>query len=340
MNFQTNTAIFTGKVVARSAQQVVNTETLEATLNRAVDFSNPNIGANPTGAPAAPGERLDLAALRTRGWTFLEGRQLDENGQQTTLSQMAVNDLSIDRTSGDIGGVGPGWVKHVSLGAPQPVGVPGQKPPEPKPGEKDKLTYLHVDFRKGLSGNLNRRDVKFFDQTKTLYGPVADWSDELTDKDLSGLGATGMSLAADTLEVREMNSRPGSKRGFFELDAKGSIFAEGQRFAAQGSRLTYAEQNDQLALHGEPAELFMENQNGGPRQEIRAKQVQYWFKDHRVWTNGANLVNMVFPNTGASKPRPAAEKSPSAAGPIISPPSAAPPPINALPPSTSSLPPR
>ncbi len=123
MNFQTNTAIFTGAVVARSAQQVVNTETLEATLTRPVDFANPNVG------PAAPGERLDLAALRTRGWTFLEGRQLDEQGQQTSFSQMGVNDLSIDRSSGAIGGIGPGWVKHVSIGSPQAVNLPGQKPP-------------------------------------------------------------------------------------------------------------------------------------------------------------------------------------------------------------------
>src|SRR5690606_17891896 len=34
MNFQADTAVFTGAVVARSAQQVVNTETLEAKLNR------------------------------------------------------------------------------------------------------------------------------------------------------------------------------------------------------------------------------------------------------------------------------------------------------------------
>jgi lipopolysaccharide export system protein LptA len=307
MKFQGDTAIFNGSVVARSSQQVVNTETLEARLTRAVDFDKAKMSGN------RPEDRLDLAALRTRGWTFLEGRQLDENGQTTSFSQMGVNDLSIDRASGAIGGVGPGWIRHVTQGAPQaltPPGTAAQAPPDPT--DKDKLTYLYVTFREGLAGNLNRRAVKFFDQTKTIYGPVADWNDQLDDQDLVGLGATGMSLQADALEVREMGMRPQSKRGYFELDAAGNVFAEGRRFTAQGEQMTYVEQNDQLALRGEPAELFMENDSGGPRHETRAKLLQYWFKDHRVQINGASLLNLSLPSTPAKKPdaKPQAEAAP------------------------------
>ncbi len=334
MNFQSITAVFTGTVVARSSQQVVNTEALEATLTRPVDFSNPNVGV-----PDTPGERLDLAALKTRGWTVLEGRQLDEQGQQTSFSQMGVNDLSIERGSGAISGVGPGWVKHVSQGAPQVLDLPGQRPPGAAPppvDDKKKLTYLYVTFRQGLTGNLNRREVKFFDQTKTIYGPVADWGDQLDDKDLAGLGATGMTLEASSLEVREMDSRPGTKRGYFELDATGSIFAEGQRFTAQGERLTYAEQSDQLALHGDPAELFRENPNDGKRTEYRAKLVQYWFKDQHVKINGASLLSLPLSSPGPAK-TPAATP---AAAPTAAAPAAAPPAINPLPPGANSLSPR
>ena len=328
MNFQSITAVFTGAVVARSSQQVVNTETLEATLTRAVDFSNPNMGG-----PAAPGERLDLAALKTRGWTFLEGRQLDEQGQQTSFSQMGVNDLSMERGSGAISGVGPGWVKHVSKGAPQALDLPGQKPDAAAPPpveDKNTLTYLYVTFRQGLTGNLNRREVKFFDQTKTIYGPVSDWGDQLDDKDLTGLGATGMTLEASALEVREMNGRPGSKRGYFELDATGSILAEGQRFTAQGERLTYAEQNDQLTLRGDPAELFRENPSDGKRNEARAKLVQYWFKDQRVSINGGKALSLPLATPSPPKRPAPAPAAPTAAAPAINP----------LPPGANSLAPR
>ena len=66
--------------------------------------------------------------------------------------------------------------------------------------------------------------------------------------------------------------------------------------------MTYVERNDQLALHGDPAELFMENDSGGPRREVRAKKVEYWFKDHRALINGANLLNLSLPNTPKKAP--------------------------------------
>jgi hypothetical protein len=316
MNFQSDTAVFTGGVVARSAQQVVNTETLEAKLNRAVDFAKPQVDA---GRPDAKlDQRLDLAALRTRGWTFLEGRQLDETGAQTSFSQMGVNDLSLDRASGDIGGYGPGFVRHVSRGAPpalDPAAAAGRSKaatPTPPPNE-DQLTYLFVDFRRGLSGNLNSRTVRFFDQTKTLYGPVKDWNEQLNDKDLATLGDSGMVLMADALEVREMGKRPESKRGFFELDATGSVAAEGQKFTAQGERITYAEQYDQLSLRGEPAELFMDDERTGARREMRAKMLRYWLKDRRVKIDGASSVGFPLPPSGKSpKTPPAAANQPQA----------------------------
>jgi len=297
MDFQHDTAVFQGAVVARSAQQVVNTETLEAQLNRAIDFRNPDLGS----ANGQPAQRLDLAALRTHGLTFMESRQLDEQGQQTTFSQMEMRNLSVDRGTGKIAGLGPGWVKHVSRGAPN-MNVPGQAPAEkPAADDKNQFTYLHVTFRKGIDGNLNQRKLKFFDRTKTIYAPVADWTDEVTAKDLAALGGNGMSLEAAELEVREMERRPDGKRGWFELDATGNVMAEGQKFTALGERLTYAERNEHLVLRGNPAELYRENDAGHARHETRTEVVEYWFATGRVAVNGGSL-NLSVPQRQNNRP--------------------------------------
>lgn len=286
MDFQSNTVVFEGTVVARSALQVLHTEKLESVLTRPVDFANPGAAA---GGQAA--QRPELAEVRSHGPTFIESRQFDERGAQTGFSQMELLDLSIHRGSGEIGGRGPGWVTHVSRGAGPPIfappGAAAAKPAAPAvpPGPpENQFTYLHVTFRKGMEGNINRRAIKFFDRTKTIYGPVTDWNAKLEANDLDALGPQGMSLDASALEVREMNQRPGGKRGWFELDATGGVIAEGQRFTAQGDRLTYDEEKDQLILRGDPAEMFLENDSG--RNETRANEVLYLISRNFVQIKG------------------------------------------------------
>ncbi len=305
MDFQNATAVFRGSVVARSAQQVLNTEQLEATLTRAIDFSNPNV--TPSGG--RPDQRLDLASVRSRGRTFLEARQFDEAGQQSTFSQMEVIDLAIDRATGKISALGPGWVRHVSRGAPPPLAPPGgatdNRQPPPAKEEGDEYTSIYVTFRKGIDGNIDRRTVKFFDDTQTIYAPVTDWNVRLDANDRERWGATGMMLEADTLEVREMERRPGGKRGWFELDATDNVSAEGQRFTALGDRLTYAERNDHLVLRGDPAELYRENDAGGPRHETRTNLIEYWFADGRVSLNGG-AFNLSLPPAHGREKKPAA----------------------------------
>ena len=307
MDFQSNRAVFDGDVVARSEQQVVNTQKLEATLSRAIDFSNP-VAAN----RGRPQEQPQLATLRTYGRTHLEGRQLDERGEQSAFYQMELSDLAVDRTTGAVTGAGPGWIKQVSKGSStNMLGGPSAAKPVSATTAKDQLSYLFVTFQKSLDGDINRRMVKLSDRTKTLYGPVPDWNAKLDAKDRAGLGPQGIVLESRELEVREMSRRSEAKRGWFELDASGNVLAEGQKFTAQGDKLTYAEEKDQLVLKGEPAEMFVENPNGGPRQETRAKEVRYWFARHYVQVTGAQLLNLGVPN----QPRRETSEAPGAAAP-------------------------
>ena len=267
LDFQSNTAMFEGTVVARSEQQSLATEKLEAMLTQAVDFANPRAVGGKTG------KMPELAGVRSHGRTMLDSRQLGDDGTQIGMSRMEASDLAVDRITGRITGVGPGWVTHVTRGeGPRLFGPEAQndkKRAAAAAAPPNRFTYLHVTFRRGIEGNINRRAIKFFDHTRTVYGPVADWNAVLDGNRPELLGPDGMVLEAGALEVREMNRRAGGKRGWFELDATDDVVAEGQRFTARGTRMTYAEENDLLMLHGNPAEMYLDN-DSGPRHEMRA----------------------------------------------------------------------
>jgi hypothetical protein len=293
LDFQSNTALFEGTVIAKSDAQALATEKLEAVLTQGVDF------ANPRAVGPKAGKMPELALVRSYGPTMLDSRQLGDDGTQVGASRMEVSDLSVDRTTGRITGVGPGWVTHVTRGAARPFFAPAPapeaKPAAPAAATGPQFTYLHVTFRRGIEGNINRRAIKFFDRTKTVYGPVTDWNAVLDDSRPEKLGPNGMVLEAGALEVREMNRRPGGKRGWFELDATDGVVAEGQRFTARGTQLTYAEENDLLILRGDPAaEMYLEADNG-PRQEMRAAEVRYSVSRHDAQVSGAERLEIGLP---------------------------------------------
>ncbi len=128
MRFQSHTVVFERDVMVKSDNQQLRTPSLEGVLDRPIDFSNPRLGTPPN-TPGAAQTGPQLAVARCHGEATLEGRQVDEQGQQTAIYEMKVFDLEIQRQSGDVRGRGPGWVHYVAL-APEGGGggfaLPGQ----------------------------------------------------------------------------------------------------------------------------------------------------------------------------------------------------------------------
>src|SRR4029079_5570583 len=108
MDFQSNTVVFSQKVRAQSANQLLDTGKLTAVLSRPIDFANPR-GLNST----QPANRPQLAQVRCYGPAVLESRELDERGVQTAFDLLHAFDLGIDQVTGAIDGRGPGTVTHV-----------------------------------------------------------------------------------------------------------------------------------------------------------------------------------------------------------------------------------
>ncbi len=304
MNFQSDVVVFERNVEAKSEQQFLRTEKLDAKLNRPVDFSNLNAGSR--GASAA---QPQLAVLRCYGPCFLESRDFDDKGQQSSFDQMEAFDLSLNRVNGDIGGLGPGTVTHVgprdaqdSLTQP---GAPAQpRPPARKKNVGGELAYLNVQFQRSITGNLNRREVTFGEPTKTVYGPVTHWDAKLNADDPASVGPDGIVLDAKQLTVRQMESRDKQQRGRFELVAGGNVLAEGTQFVARGHQVIYDEAKDQLILEGDGrslAEIFYDGTSGG-RREAKANKIVYAVKLQHVVVSGAQSVGIDVPQNKQTKP--------------------------------------
>ncbi len=292
MNFQTQTVSFERAVQVKSQWQVLATEKLVATLTRPVDFSTS--AAAPRGKP---GDRPQLAAVRTIGPAFLQSRQFDDVGKQTSFDQLEAFDLGIDQVSGAMDARGPGTLIHVGYGSQTTGAVPlvqaaAQRPAAPRTSGGE-LSYLNVQFERALTGNIKKRQVTFSEPTKTVYGPVSSWDDKLSPEDPQRLPPNSMVLDARTLTVREMPmvNRTG---GGYELLAEGNVMGEGPQFFARGQKATFSQEKDHLVLEGDsrsPAELSYDDPNGG-RRNARANMITYSIKLQHVRLSGAQSVGV------------------------------------------------
>lgn len=307
MDFQGNSVVFERKVVVSTASQVLQTEKMEVVLDRPIDFANPNPNRGPGGKAE---DKPQIAFVRCFGHALLSSRQVDERGKQTSVDELSVFELRLNKATGDVTGLGPGSLTHVGLGSdasPRGGGAPDRQRPPKADGADDELRYLNVQFRSFLDGNLNQRVSRFGEPTKAVYGPVSDWKAKLNPDEPTSLGPQGLVLDSQELVVREMPSRERRDRGWVELTAKGNVVGEGAQFTARGAKLTYSEEKDQLVLHGDgfsPAEFFQDNPADGTRRASKADELTYWFTLQRVQVSGVQSFDMQVPNTKKPSTKP------------------------------------
>jgi len=105
MTFDGLTAEFDDGVNARSTAQLLKTKLLKLRLQSKVTF--------------ADGKRTEPKpeTLFCDGGAYIENRGFDALQQmQTSLDRMQLKQLSVNLASGDVRGLGPGWLIHVSRG--------------------------------------------------------------------------------------------------------------------------------------------------------------------------------------------------------------------------------
>lgn len=300
MDFDGLTARFIDQVVTSSGEGRLDAGSLDVVLDRPFDFSQMSAG-NSHG-------QADVARIACGSGVKIRNVSTTADGSQS-VERLYIRDLVIDRTTGHVLGNGPGRLENVRLGqAPgfdTPAGLagPGQQPQQPASPKPDELTYLAVDFQKGLSGNLGRRVLEFQQRVEAIFGPVASWDDRLDPRDARGLPPRAVKISSDVLGVGQTPPLPGMRRGSMEMYATGNILVEGDTFTGRSSRLSWSESKDLIVFEGDgrsDAQLYRQERVGAPTSTASAGKIFFWRGLNRIDIQDARYLDLDQINASAA----------------------------------------
>jgi hypothetical protein len=299
MDFDGLTARFVDRVVTVSGGTAVRAGSLDVVFNRPFEFS--------AGQPA-PATRPDVARIACGSGVRIESESAAQDGGKS-VEQLFVRDLVIDRTTGNVTGTGPGRLASTRFGQPPGMAVPtGPQTPGAVPAaapaatQPDELTYLGVDFQRGMRGNINRRVMEFHQRVEAIWGPVAKWGDTLDPHAAAGLPPRVVTISSDVLGVGQAPPAPGQKRSSIEMAAGGNVLVEGESFTARSARLTWSEAKDLLVFEGDgrsDAQLYRQAKVGAATSSASAGKILYWRALNRVDVDDARFLDLDQLNAGA-----------------------------------------
>ena len=300
MDFDGLTARFVDRVVTVSGGTAVRAGSLDVVFNRPIEFS--------AGQPQ-PAARPDVARIACGSGVRIESESAAQDGGKS-VEQLFVRDLVIDRTTGNVTGTGPGRLASTRFGQPPGMSLPTgpqtpgavPTPAAPSATQPDELTYLGVDFQRGMRGNINRRVMEFHQRVEAIWGPVAKWGDTLDPRAPAGLPPRVVTISSDVLGVGQAAPAPGQKRSSIEMAAGGNVLVEGESFTARSARLTWSEAKDLLVFEGDgrsDAQLYRQAKVGAATSSASAGKILYWRAINRVDVDDARYLDLDQLNAGA-----------------------------------------
>ncbi len=313
MSFDGSVAHFEHSITGQSTTRRFQTDTLDVSLRRRIDFSQPRTE-----------ERAEIDGIIMRGgaggvWLESRGFAPEDPKKLVSIDRMRAPNLAIYESTGKILGDGPGELTSVRVAAadstqPQakthltasPVitstaGAANAKASARQPGfgpftsgrnsnssARGPLNDLNVRFDGPITGDLNRHEVTFHERVRSIYGPVAAWEARLNPDEL---GPDDWLMNCDLLTVRQMNPNPTAvdpQHRPIELEAEGNTEIEGDVFTAHAHRMTYTEAKDVVLLEGDgrnKAELYRQAHPGDETAHTEAKQILYFRSSDQVSIN-------------------------------------------------------
>jgi hypothetical protein len=294
LDFDGRTARFIDGVVAKGATADVHSGSLDVIFDRPFEFA--------AGAPQRGAGQPEVARIACGAGVKIHSESVDESGQPS-VEELFVRDLVIDRPTGDVTGPGPGRLTRTRAGqAPSrslPPGPPGAGgaavKPVSAPRKPDGLTYLSVDFQRGLRGNLNRRTMEFHQRVEAIWGPIAKRGDALDPHAAGGLPEGAVTIDCDVLGVGQTPPLPGQQRSSIEIGAGGNVLVEGESFTARSARLTWSEAKDLIVFEGDgrsDAQLFRQLKAGAQPSTASAGKILFWPGLNRVDVEDARFLDL------------------------------------------------
>ena len=294
MDFDGLTARFVDRVVTTSGDTALRAGSLDVIFTKQIDFS-----ASTSDRTA---RNTDIARIACGNGVRIESESVAADGGKS-VEKLFLRDLLVDRGSGEVTGSGPGRLASTRFGAAPGIALPGagglpgsagaaQPTPAPRP---DELSYLGVDFQRGIRGNINRRQMEFHQRVEAIWGPVGGWNDTLDAHAAGGLPPRAVAITSDVLSVGQAAPLPGLRRGTLELGAAGNVMVEGEAFTARSSRLSYSEAKDLLVFEGDgrsDAQLFRQERIGAPTSSASAGKILYWRGLNQVEVNDARFIDL------------------------------------------------
>jgi hypothetical protein len=290
--FDGQTTEMLGDVQARSGTYVVTAKRLEASLNRRIDLAAPQTG-----------DDTDLARLVFDGGVHVVSRTLNEHDEQTSYDQAQVKNFVMDRAAGTLHADGPGWVSSHRVatgglpGAPLPAAPPPGAPAAPL--APPKLIYIEVTFQGSIEGLIEKRQIEFHRQVRTIFAPVSDWNQRVVINKIEDLGEQGVLMNSDTLTVVEMN--PPGQRPWIEAFVTGNTIVEGTKFTVHAPRISYTSDKQLLTLEGDgraDAQLWYRDGAGQPESASAAQKWKYWLETGKLEVEGIGPTTIQTPRGG------------------------------------------
>ncbi len=288
MDFDGLTARFVDRVVTASGGTALKAGSLDVIFAQPIDFSDP---------AKLRGQRSEVARIACGSGVRIDSQSTAEDGSKS-VEQLFVRDLVLDRATGGFTGTGPGRLTSTRYGQPPAMAMPSTPAApaapvaQPRP---DELTYLGVDFQRGLRGNINQRVMEFHQRVEAIWGPVARWGDTLDPHAPGGLPPRVVGISSDVLSVGQSPVSPGRRQTAIELAAGGNVLVEGETFTARSTRLSWSEAKDLLVFEGDgrsDAQLFRQERVGGPTSSASAGKILYWRGLNRVDVEDARFLDL------------------------------------------------
>ncbi|TWT33217.1 hypothetical protein [Blastopirellula retiformator] len=269
-----------GQLGLVTEQRQLNAGRMEVVLDQPIDFRQLGNSRNPSV------RRIECKQ------GFNAYNPTVELGKLISIDEMRADNLSIDQINGDIVVSGAGAARSTRIGF-QGFDAAMQKGPSPAPAS-GQLTFVEVNFRQGVMGNIHRRQISFRDVHPAIYGPVANWGDSIAPNSLQGLRENDVELACEELTIAQLPSPSGPSQAV-ELIASGNANIRGRLYSATGERFTYSNEKQMIVLHGSGrsvAQLSYQQQLGVPRQTAAAGTIHFWPKEHRFEASNGRSIEV------------------------------------------------